>query len=214
MRVLTAILLFAISFASCSANDKKPENQTNSQQNSQKEVKMDRPKYEITAFQSGKELGKIIIETFPDKAPKHAANFDSLVAIGFYDGTAFHRVIPGFMIQGGDPNSKNFPNDRSRWGMGDPSQTKVPAEFNANEPNWSHKRGILSAARSNDPNSASSQFFLMNSDAPHLDGQYSIYGQVLEGMEVVDVITAAPKNPRPKDSEPVETITMKIVKLK
>lgn len=167
-------------------------------------VKVERPKYEITVMQSGKELGKIILETYPDVAPKHAANFDSLVAAKFYDGTAFHRVIPGFMIQGGDPNSKDKP--RNTWGYGDPSQTKVPAEFSK----LNHKRGILSAARSMDPNSASSQFFLMVADSPHLDGQYSIYGEVLSGMEVADKIVSSPRD---RNDNPLEKIEMFIKKM-
>lgn len=163
-----------------------------------------RPKYEITAVQSGVELGKIIIELFPDIAPKHVANFDSLVSIGFYDHTAFHRVIPGFMIQGGDPNSKTEP--REKWGYGRPDQTKVPAEFS----NLEHKRGIVSAARSRDPNSATSQFFICVADAKHLDGQYSIFGQVVSGMEVVDKIVNAPRDAR---DNPLEKIEMFIKKL-
>lgn len=202
MKILRVFLLFTLlTSLNCSSKQKE---------NTKVEMEIKRPKYEITVFQSGKELGKIIIETFPKEAPKHAANFDSLVSIGFYNGTAFHRVIPGFMIQGGDPNTKNFPNDRSKWGMGDPSQTRVPAEFNADLPNWSHKRGILSAARTPDPNSATSQFFIMHADSPHLDRQYSIYGQVLEGIEVVDVIANTPKGPR---DDPNDAITMQIRKL-
>ena len=169
-----------------------------------------RPQYEITVTQAEKELGIITIETFPEEAPKHAENFDSLVKIGFYDGTAFHRVIPGFMIQGGDPNTKNFPNERQRWGSGDPSQTRIPAEFNADKPNWTHKRGIMSAARTNDPNSATSQFFLMHKDSPHLDKQYSIYGQVLSGLEIVDIIA---NTPRGANDQPNETITMRIKRI-
>jgi len=181
-----------------------------SKQKGNTEVEMTRPKYEITAFQNGEELGKIVLETFPAEAPKHAANFDSLVSIGFYDGTAFHRVMPGFMIQGGGPNSKNFPDDRRMWGVSDPTQTTVPAEFNAGKEGWTHKRGILSAARTNDPNSATSQFFLMHADSPHLDGKYSIYGQILEGLEVVDKIAMTPRN---NQDFPNDNITMQIRKI-
>jgi len=167
--------------------------------------KMDRPKYVITTFQKGSELGKIKIELFNDVAPKHVANFDSLVSIGFYDGTAFHRVIPGFMIQGGDPNSKDKP--REMWGFGDPTQQTVPAEFS----NLKHKRGIISAARKPDPNSATSQFFICVADAPHLDGQYSIFGQVIEGMDVVDKIVNMPRDSR---DNPLDKVEMKIEKVK
>ncbi|MBL7997481.1 MAG: peptidylprolyl isomerase [Candidatus Kapabacteria bacterium] len=149
-------------------------------------------------------MGEIILELFPDIAPKHCANFDSLVRVKFYNGCAFHRVIPGFMIQGGDPNSKDKP--REMWGMGDPGQTTVPQEFNPTP----HKRGILSAARTPDPNSATSQFFICVADATQLDNQYTVYGQVLKGMEVADAIVNSPRDPR---DNPNEKIEMKIEKI-
>lgn len=163
------------------------------------------PRYEMTVTQSGKELGKIVLELFPDKAPKHCKNFDSLVAAKFYDGCAFHRVIPGFMIQGGDPNSKD--KDKSTWGMGAGGQTRVPAEFNDTK----HTRGILSAARTSDPNSATSQFFIMVANAPHLDGQYSAYGKVVSGMEVADKIVNSPRDSR---DNPTDKISFTIKKIK
>lgn len=163
------------------------------------------PQYIISVAQAGKPLGDIVIQLYKDEAPKHVANFDSLVAEGFYNGTAFHRVIPGFMIQGGDPNSKNGPKDT--WGFGDPSQKKVPAEFSDT---LSHKRGIISAARSQDPNSASSQFFICTSDATFLDRQYSIFGEVLEGMEVADKVVNTPRDGR---DNPLEKVTMEIKKV-
>lgn len=169
----------------------------------------DRPQYVISVSEEGVAWGDIVLELFDDIAPRHANNFDSLVSIGFFDGTAFHRVVPGFMIQGGDPNSKNKPKDT--WGYGDPSLTRVPAEFSK----YSHTRGIISAARSNDPNSATSQFFICLADASFLDGKYSIYGRVLSGMEVVDKIAAVKlvKQPSsPEVSSPVNIITVKIVK--
>lgn len=132
-------------------------------------------------------LGKIKVQLFDKVAPKHVANFTKLVSEGFYNGITFHRIIPGFMVQAGDPNSKD--DDLTNDGFGDPSLTKIPAEFSK----LKHERGILSAARTNDPNSASSQFFLMHKYSPHLDGQYSIFGQVIEGMDVVDKIVALPK---------------------
>ena len=124
--------------------------------------------------------GRIVVGFLPDKAPKHVESFKNLVGKGFYDGTIFHRVIPGFMIQGGDPTGT---------GTGGPGY-KVPAEFNDTK----HERGILSAARSADPNSAGSQFFLMHKNSPHLDGQYSAFGYVIEGMETVDKIVSLPRN--------------------
>jgi len=172
--------------------------------NNKKETRTERPQYQITAVQNGVELGKIVIELFPDVAPKHVANFDSLVAIKFYDGCAFHRVIPGFMIQGGDPNSKTEP--REKWGFGQPGQTRVPAEFSKLQ----HKRGTVSAARSKDPNSATSQFFICVADAPHLDGQYSIFGQVVSGMEVADKIVSAPRDQRDNPFDKIEMFIKKI----
>jgi peptidyl-prolyl cis-trans isomerase B (cyclophilin B) len=160
------------------------------------------PKYTIEVEQEGKVLGSIIVELFPALAPKHCANFDSLVKIRFYDGTAFHRVDPDFMIQGGDPNSRS--KDPATWGFGDPGQTKVPAEFNK----YSHKRGTLSAARGNDVNSADSQFFICVKDSEFLDGEYTAYGRVVSGMEIVDKIAETPRD----DERPRKKITMKIVR--
>lgn len=165
-----------------------------------------RPRYIIHVSQGGTQLGDIVLELFPDVAPKHCANFDSLVAAKFYDGTAFHRVIPGFMIQGGGLNSKNPNSPRNTWGISDPSQRKIPAEFNA----ISHSRGILSAARTNDPNSAASQFFICVANAPHLDRQYTVYGQVITGLDVVDKIVSTQRD---AGDNPVQRIDMKIEKI-
>ena len=127
--------------------------------------------------------GVIKAELYPEIAPNTVANFVSLVQSGFYDGLIFHRVIPGFMIQGGDPQGT---------GMGGPGYS-IKGEFARNgfrQNNLKHSRGVLSMARSMLPNSAGSQFFIMHEDAPHLDGQYAAFGQVLEGMDVVDRIAA------------------------
>lgn len=139
---------------------------------------------EIAVLQTN--YGVIKVRFFPEKAPRHVESFTKLSRDGFYDGTEFHRVIPGFMIQGGDPNSKT---GNGPVGTGGPGY-KIPAEFN----DIKHTRGILSAARSSDPNSAGSQFFLMHQNSPHLDGQYSVFGEVIEGMEVVDKIVSLPKD--------------------
>ena len=125
--------------------------------------------------------GKIIFSLLPDIAPETVRNFTKLAQSGFYDGTLFHRVIPGFMIQGGDPNSKQP--DKSTWGTGGPGYT-INAEFNPR----SHLRGIVSMARATDPNSAGSQFFIVTTDSTFLDGQYTVFGEVVEGMEVADKI--------------------------
>lgn len=168
-------------------------------------TKTSNPQYVISASQNGKPLGDITIELFPDAAPKHCANFDSLVSIGFYNHTAFHRVIPGFMIQGGDPNSRGGNPDT--WGYGDPSQKRVPAEFSKT---LSHTRGIISAARSADPNSATSQFFICVANPTFLDGQYSIFGKVLSGMEVADKIADAPRNAGDRPNSKIEMTIKKV----
>jgi len=145
-------------------------------------------------------LGNIELRFFPDVAPNHVQNFIDLGKKGFYDGTTFHRVIPGFMIQGGDPNTKNP--DRSKHGLGGPGYT-VKAEFNKKL----HKRGTLSMARSQDPDSAGSQFFICVADAPSLNGKYSVFGEVASGMDVADKIVS---QARDRMDNPVERIEIKI----
>ena len=158
----------------------------------------------LTAVVSAQEIavietkfGKIEIQFFEDKAPGHVKNFKDLAKKGFYDGTIFHRVIPGFMIQGGDPNTKS--DDRSNHGMGGPGYS-IKAEFN----DTPHKRGALSMARSQDPNSAGSQFFIVVKDAAFLDGQYTAFGKVLSGMTVADQIVNAPRDRRDNPNERIE----------
>jgi cyclophilin family peptidyl-prolyl cis-trans isomerase len=139
--------------------------------------------------------GEIDIRFSPEAAPNHVKNFIDLAERGFYNGTKFHRVIPGFMIQGGDPNTISGP--PSTWGTGG-SGKNIAAEFNA----VSHKRGIVSMARSNDPNSASSQFFIVTSDSTFLDRQYTVFGKVTKGMEVADKIVNAPKGAQDRPNTP------------
>lgn len=141
--------------------------------------------------------GRIELVFYPDIAPRHVENFLSLARSGFYDGTIFHRVIPGFMIQGGDPNTKG--EDKSRYGTGGPGH-KVKAEFS----DRAHKRGILSMARSSDPDSAGSQFFIVVKDSAFLDGQYTVFGAVINGMEVADQIVALERDSRDNPLERVE----------
>ena len=145
-------------------------------------------------------FGNIVIQLFPDVAPGHVENFVKLAQDGFYDGTTFHRVIPDFMIQGGDPNSKD--EDRSNDGQGGPGFT-INAEFS----DVPHKRGILSMARAQDPNSAGSQFFIVVKDSNFLDGQYTVFGEVIEGMEVADKIVNVEKD---GNDNPREKVTMKV----
>lgn len=135
---------------------------------------------------------KIELELCPEAAPETVKNFESLVKAGFYDGLTFHRIIPGFMIQGGDPLGN---------GMGG-AEKNIKGEFRANGHNnpIKHVRGVISMARAFDPNSASSQFFIMHADAPHLDGQYAAFGKVISGMDAVDEIASIPTDysDRPK----------------
>lgn len=145
-------------------------------------------------------FGNIELKFFPEVAPNHVNNFIDLAKKGFYEGSTFHRVIPGFMIQGGDPNSKNP--DRSKHGMGGPGHT-VKAEFN----NKSHKRGTLSMARASHPDSAGSQFFICVADSFFLDRQYTVFGEVTSGMEVADRIVS---QQRDKVDNPIERIEMKV----
>ena len=142
-------------------------------------------------------FGNLELKFFPDAAPNHVKNFIDLAKKGFYDGTIFHRVIPGFMIQAGDPNTKNP--DRSKHGMGGPGYT-VKAEF-SDKP---HKRGTLSMARAADPNSAGSQFFICVAPASFLDKQYTVFGEVLSGMEAADKIVSAPRDKRDNPNERME----------
>ena len=143
----------------------------------------------VIEMENGKEIE---IELMPEAAPKTCKNFEKLVKEGFYDGLIFHRVIPGFMIQGGDPQGN---------GMGGADENIV-GEFKANgfDNPIKHVRGVISMARAFNPNSASSQFFIMHADAPHLDGQYAAFGKVTSGMDAVDEIASIPTdyNDRPK----------------
>jgi peptidyl-prolyl cis-trans isomerase B (cyclophilin B) len=143
----------------------------------------------IIEMENGK---KIELELCPEAAPETVKNFESLVKSGFYDGLTFHRIIPGFMIQGGDPLGN---------GMGG-AEKNIKGEFRANGHNnpIKHERGVISMARAFNPNSASSQFFIMHADAPHLDGQYAAFGKVVSGMDAVDEIASIPTdyNDRPK----------------
>ena len=149
------------------------------------------------------DAGDITIKFFHDKAPKHVENFVDLAAEGFFDGTFFHRVIPGFMIQGGDPNTKRPPDPTHPYGTGghvvNGQEVRLKAEFN----DVPHKRGIVSMARAADPNSASSQFFIVVKDSPFLDGQYTVFGEVASGMEVADKIVSAPRNANDLPNQPV-----------
>ncbi|HWR96967.1 MAG TPA: peptidylprolyl isomerase [Candidatus Methanoperedens sp.] len=142
-------------------------------------------------------FGKIVVKFFPDLAPMHVKNFITLAEAGFYNGSPLHRVIPGFMIQGGDPTGT---------GTGGPGYA-IDAEFTTQK---KHTAGVLSMARTNNPNSAGSQFFIMVAASSHLDGQYSIFGEVVEGMDVVNKIVSTPRD---RGDKPLERIDMTEVKV-
>lgn len=151
----------------------------------------------IKITSKGEAWGEIVLRFYPDVAPNHVKNFLDLAGKKFYDGTTFHRVIPGFMIQGGDPNSRSP--DRTSHGMGGPGH-RVKAEFNSKP----HKRGVVSMARANDPDSAGSQFFICVADAHFLDWQYTAFGEVVSGMEVADKIVSVKRDGRDNPLERIE----------
>ena len=143
-------------------------------------------------------FGDMEILFFPDRAPKHVDNFVKLAKDGVYDGTIFHRIIPGFMIQGGDPNTKDL-NKKHLYGMGGPGHS-VNAEFN----DTPHKRGIVSMARAQDPNSAGSQFFIVVEDSRFLDNKYTVFGKIVKGIGVADKIVNLPRDRKDNPKERVE----------
>ena len=164
-------------------------------------------------------FGDMVVEFYPDIAPMHVDSFVALVNEEYFDGTTFHRVIPGFMIQGGDPNSRN--ENKATHGTGgragkffgigneeDPSTWLIPQEFN----DTPHVKGILSMARTNDPNSASSQFFICHDNASFLDNNYTVFGKVVEGLDIIDEIANVAKDQNDNPLERVEMLSVRIAK--
>ena len=149
--------------------------------------------------------GVMVLEFYPDVAPNHVENFKKLARSGFYDGTAFHRVIPGFMIQGGDPNTKDD-TKKETWGQGGPGYT-INAEFNTKH----HARGILSMARTSDPNSAGSQFFICHGNPTFLDHQYTAFGKLIKGDDVLEKIATTPTHAPDRPDKRMGVISIKIV---
>lgn len=202
MKHRTLFLLLMITFFSIIAGcGNQSENQ--SSQNEVKEVMSNYPSNVkenpvVTITMDNDE--QIMIELYPEVAPNTVANFVSLIEDGFYDGLIFHRVIPGFMIQGGDPNGT---------GAGGPGYS-IEGEFSSNgfENNLAHEKGVISMARTMDPNSAGSQFFIMAENSSHLDGEYAAFGKVTEGLEVVDKIVSVDRDSADK---PLEDQVMKSV---
>jgi cyclophilin family peptidyl-prolyl cis-trans isomerase len=149
-------------------------------------------------------FGEIKLEFYPEHAPKAVENFRKLANRTFYDGLIFHRIVPNFVIQGGDPNTRDV-NNRSRWGSGGPGWT-IKAEFNKNK----HSRGTISMARSQDPDSAGSQFFIVLKDSNFLDGQYTVFGKVISGMDIVDKIASLKTD---SNNAPVDTKEAEMIKI-
>ncbi|HZF00806.1 MAG TPA: peptidylprolyl isomerase [Methylomirabilota bacterium] len=194
--IFAASLIASFASVSCSkagSTNNPPENQTVNTTNTN-EVAV------ITTTE-----GTMVIEFWPDVAPNTVANFKKLAGKGFYDGTAFHRVIKGFMIQGGDPLTKD-PNAEDRWGTGDPGY-KIKAEFN----DRSHVRGVISMARSNDPDSAGSQFFICHGDPTFLDHQYTAFGKLIKGDDVLEKIATTSTHPQDRPDKRIGVTSIKIV---
>lgn len=187
-----------INSSSLSLNNKHNINNTNSNTTTLNNMSLNKTALLETT------QGPIKIEFYPNVAPNHVKNFQSLAEKGFYDGIVFHRIVPGFVIQAGDPNTKNDSN-RQNWGTGGPGYT-INEEFN----NISHERGILSMARTSDPNSAGSQFFIVLNNSKFLDNQYTVFGKVIQGMDVVDKIASTPTNSM---DQPVDSNSAKITKV-
>ena len=213
--IILIMLAIALTNMSC-GKSKKEEPVTIEQENQNIDQPQanepENPKKEVGVITT--EFGDLIVEFFEESAPKHVESFKLHAKNGFYDGTIFHRVIPGFMIQGGDPNTKG--ENKASYGTGghaakyyglgnedQPQTWSLPAEFN----DISHKRGILSMARSSDPNSGGSQFFICAADAPHLNGQYTVFGQVIQGEQIIDQVVNLPRDAR---DNPNRRITMKV----
>ncbi len=161
------------------------------------------PGEEIVVIET-ESFGTVKIQLFPDVAPKHVENFKKLINAGFYNGLAFHRAVPNMIVQGGDPTTKG--NNRELWGSGDEALPKVKAEFNDRP----FVKGTLGMARASDPDSGSSQFFICVDSNPGWDGQYTNFGQVIEGISKVQVMTTAPTDP---DEKLLDKIVMKKVSL-
>ena len=189
--ILINLLAVALAIASVNAEEKKPMNSAN----------------EVAVIKTSE--GEMIAEFWPDVAPNTVENFKKLARSGFYDGTAFHRIVKGFMIQGGDPLTKD-PAKESRYGTGDPGY-KIKAEFN----DRSHERGVLSMARSSDPDSAGSQFFICLANVSRLDHQYTAFGKLIKGDDVLGKIGDAEvtMSGSGERSKPTKRVTVESIKI-
>jgi len=194
LTLLCCVLGLAFIAAPVRSEEKKEEKKDTAAMNESKEVAV------IKTSE-----GEMVAEFWSDVAPKTVENFKKLAKAGFYDGTAFHRIIKGFMIQGGDPLTKDE-NQKARWGTGDPGY-KIDAEFNKK----SHERGVLSMARSQDPNSAGSQFFICHGAPKFLDGQYTAFGKLIKGDDVLEKIATTKTQPGDRPEKRMNVESIKIV---
>jgi len=194
--LLCCVLGLAFVAAPARSEDKKEEKKETTPMN-------DTNKKEVAVIKTSE--GEMVAEFWSDVAPNTVENFKKLARAGFYDGTAFHRVIKGFMIQGGDPLTKDE-SKQSRWGTGDPGY-KIAAEFNKK----SHERGVLSMARSQDPNSAGSQFFICHGAPKFLDGQYTAFGKLIKGDDVLEKIATTKTLPGDRPEKRMNVESIKIV---
>ena len=197
-RVLFALAAALLCGLAVSAEDKAPT------KTDKKETPVSNTTNEVAVIKTV--AGEMVIEFWPDVAPKTVENFKTLAKKGFYDGTAFHRIIKGFMVQGGDPLTKDE-TQQNRWGTGDPGY-KIKAEFNER----SHKRGVISMARSQDPDSAGSQFFICHGNADFLNNKYTAFGKLVSGQDVLDKIAAIPCVGQER-STPTERVEIKSVEI-
>ena len=212
--IMSLLFVSSFLFTGCSETKKgdslKNANQINqSDTDVDSEKKTNLPKEDFAVISTS--YGDMVVQFFEGAAPKHVESFKLHAKNGYYNGTIFHRIIPGFMIQGGDPNTKG--DNKASYGIGghaakyygigveeNPKSWNLPAEFN----NIKHTRGILSMARSNDPNSGGSQFFICAGNVPHLNSKYTVFGQVVEGDEIIDQIINLPRDPRDNPNRRVE----------
>src|ERR1700694_626571 len=201
MKALLSLCTLSLAFGLAVATADET-NKTETKSNSKPEIKTVSTN-EVAIIKTTE--GDMVVEFWTDVAPKTVENFKKLAKQGFYDGTAFHRVIKGFMIQGGDPLTKDE-SQQARWGTGDPGY-KIPAEFNKK----SHERGVLSMARSQDPNSAGSQFFICHGAPKFLDGQYTAFGKLIKGDDVLEKIATTKTLPGDRPEKRMNVESIKIV---
>lgn len=205
--IFCCLLASSVSLANLRAQDPTPQATPKTQETAKETKPMDKDQKEVAVLKTS--AGEMTVEFWPEVAPKTVENFKKLARQGFYDGTAFHRIIKGFMIQGGDPNTKDLTNE-SMYGTGGPGYS-IPAEFNQRP----HVRGVLSMARSADPNSGGSQFFICLGTASSLDRQYTAFGKLIKGLEVLDQIGNTPvtRSGSGETSKPTTRVALESVKI-